>query len=546
MIRVILFLILVAAIALGFAWLAERPGDVAITWMGWRIETSLMVGLAAVAVLVAVLMLLWTVLRLMFRSPRLVAQARRNRRKRRGERAISGGLVAVASGDTKAARRLAGEAGRFASEEPLALLLRAQSAQLAGDRGQADAAFRAMTDRPETRLLGLRGLFVEAQRRGDVESGRRYAEEAARIAPALPWAGQAVFDFRCASGDWQGALSVLEGNLRSGLIDRPTFRRYRAVLLTAQALGAEERDPAAAKTLSQEAVKLALDLVPAVALASRLLAEAGEAKRAARLIEAAWPTNPHPDLAEIYMHLRSGDSARDRMARARELVRLAPDHREGALALARAAIDAGEFATARSALEPLLRQPTQRVAMLMAELEEDEHQDSGRAREWMARAMRVRGDPRWIADGMVSERWLPISPVSGRIDAFVWTTPPSEIAAIAAVVPETDVPRRLPPAPKALPAQQPQTEPKPSSPAASAATVNATSAENPASSAPAASAAAPAASQPATPAPAETPARAGSRPRPEPVIPLMHAPDDPGPEPEPGPDSRPASPVQRF
>ena len=33
----------VAVVAAGFAWFADRPGDVAITWMGYRIETSVMV-----------------------------------------------------------------------------------------------------------------------------------------------------------------------------------------------------------------------------------------------------------------------------------------------------------------------------------------------------------------------------------------------------------------------------------------------------------------------------------------------------------------------
>jgi HemY protein len=52
MIRLILFLLSVAIIAAGFVWVADRPGDVAITWMGYRIETSLMVAALAVARLV--------------------------------------------------------------------------------------------------------------------------------------------------------------------------------------------------------------------------------------------------------------------------------------------------------------------------------------------------------------------------------------------------------------------------------------------------------------------------------------------------------------
>jgi HemY protein len=91
--------------------------------------------------------------------------------------------------------------------------------------------------------------------------------------------------------------------------------------------------------------------------------------------------------------------------------------------VARAAVDAQEFAAARAALAPLLSAPTQRVAMLMAELEETESSDLGRAREWMSRAVHARRDPAWTADGLISERWMPVSPVSGRLDAFQWRDP---------------------------------------------------------------------------------------------------------------------------
>ena len=61
-------------------------------------------------------------------------------------------------------------------------------------------------------------------------------------------------------------------------------------------------------------------------------------------------------------------------------------------AVARAALDAQEFGTAREALKPLLREPTQSVAALMAEIERRESGDEGRAREWMARALRAPRD----------------------------------------------------------------------------------------------------------------------------------------------------------
>jgi HemY protein len=115
------------------------------------------------------------------------------------------------------------------------------------------------------------------------------------------------------------------------------------------------------------------------------------------------------------------------LARVQKLSGLTPDNLESALALARAAIDAREFAIARRAMQPWLAQPSQRVALLMADLEQAESSDEGRSREWTARAVYAGRDPAWTADGFVSERWLPFSPVTGRIDAFEWKAPTAEI-----------------------------------------------------------------------------------------------------------------------
>ena len=385
----------------------------------------------------------------------------------------------------RAALRHAETAEKSLAAEPLALLLRAQTAQLNGDRAGAEEAFRAMAGRADTRLLGLRGLFVEAQRRNDMIAARLFAEQAAKDAPALPWAGEAVLEFRCAAGDWEGALSILETQRRNGVLSRADGRRRRAVLLTARAITIEDQQRDVARSLAIEATRLAPELVPAAELAGRLLAEAGERRKAAKIIETAWKASPHPDLAEGYAHVRLSDSARDRLVRMQALARMTPNHAEAALAVARAALDAREFSAARAALEPLAKEPTQRVAMLMAELNELEG-DEGRAREWMGRVLNAARDPAWTADGIVSERWLPVSPVTGRLDAFQWKVPVADIGERTPVLIEAT--REIAP-------------------------------EN--------GAAAPA----AIPAPAPGPGPAAAA-RPAPIVPLTQVPDDPGPAPE--------------
>jgi HemY protein len=289
-------------------------------------------------------------------------------------------------------------------------------------------------------------------------------------------------------------LEFLERTKRS--LDKAIYRRQRAVMLTARALAVEESDRDNAKAFALEAAKLSPTLVPAAALAGRMLAEAGELRKATRILNKAWQAHPHPELARVFADLRFGDTARDRLKRIEGLAKKVPGHVEGALALARAALDAQQFGRARSALAAYLAAPTRRIALLMAELERAEHGDEGRAREWLARALHAAPDPTWTADGHVSDRWIPVSPVTGRLDAFDWRVPLTGSPTAPVIEPEPAA---------VLPVAEPSGPPK--------ATVQR---EEPKADAGATSAA--------------VPARRRGPSKAEAVIPLVHAPDDPGPD----------------
>jgi HemY protein len=499
MIRIVLFLLLTALTAYGAAWVADQAGDVTLSWGGWRAQATLPVFALALCMIILGALIAWSILSALWRMPGKIRRGRRERRHARGRHAITHGLLAIGHGDAAAARQHADVARRLAGHDPLALLLHAQSAQLDGDRERANSTFRTMAEREDTRLLGLRGLFIEAQRADDPVAAVMVAEEALKISPSSTWASHAVLGFRCAQGDWAGALKILDNDLESGLIDKAAYRRRRGVLLTARALELETLDRDLSRENAMEAVKLAPTLVPAAVLAAKFESEAHQVRRAMRIVEAAWLAHPHPDLADAYAHVRLGDAARQRLVRVETLAAKTPGHIEGALAIARAAIDAAEFARAREALAPFTSAPTQRVAMLMAEIERTEHGDSGRARAWTLRAVRARHDPVWTADGYVSDRWRPVSPVTGRLDAFQWQTPvaslPSDKGATiesspfedamlaapapprarlaneglveppretaAAVTPEPATQDNSPPAPEAAPKTEPKTEPKP-------------------------------------------------------------------------------------
>jgi len=424
MLRLIVLLVCAFAIASGLAWLAERPGNLILNWQGYEVETSVFRAVVILALMLGTAVFLWSLMRQLWLSPAAIGNVFNRRRQKRGLEALSTGLIALGAGDRDLALRYSVQARRTLPNEPLTHLLRAQAARLAGDTTTARRIFEAMLSSPDTEQLGLRGLFMEAQAEGEVEAARQFAERAIQVNPKLGWAADALFDLQCKQKDWEGALVTLAIARKHGHVDKATADRRRAVLLTAQAQPAEDADPDRALSLASEAHNLAPDLVPAAAIAGRILASRGSTPRATKVIQQTWRKAPHPDLAMAYAYARIGDSPRDRLQRVKQLAMLAPMSIESPIALATAAIEAKDWDEARSALEPLIEgRLTQRVCTLMARIEGEQYGDKGRVREWLARAVNAPRDPAWTADGVVSDTWQPVSPVTGMLDAFQWKVP---------------------------------------------------------------------------------------------------------------------------
>ncbi len=431
MIRILSFLIVVFALGLGFAWLADRPGDLELTFNGYRYEITLMVAAVAVTAVVAAVMIVWWLTKAIWNSPYTIARYFRVRRRDRGYQALSTGMIAAGAGDAAKARLLNKQAAKLirSDQEPLINLLDAQTSLLEGDHDAARQKFEAMLDDPEMRLLGLRGLYLEAERLGDRAAARHYAGRAAEVAPQLVWASTATLEEKTERGDWDGALKLLDGQKSSRQIERDVANRRRAVLLTAKAISLMDTDPVTARNAALEANRLQPDLVPAAVVAAKSLFRQNDVRKGARILEAIWKIEPHPEVGDLYVHARPGDATHDRLARAKKLQSLKQNNPESAMIVARAALDAGEYKEARAAAESAARmQPREGAYLLLADIEEAETGDQGRVRQFLSKAVRAPRDPAWVADGFVSERWAPISPITGKLDAFEWRAPMERLA----------------------------------------------------------------------------------------------------------------------
>ncbi len=173
-------------------------------------------------------------------------------------------------------------------------------------------------------------------------------------------------------------------------------------MLAAQALSLEDGNKAQALDLALKAHKLDPSLVPAAAVAARVLVTQASQRKAAKILRETWLLSPHPELADVQANLIPNDGPEARLDRLRDLLKESRGGIEGAVALARAAVKAQKWDMAREALKPYIdSRPQARICALMADIEEAQG-DKGRAREWLARALNAPRDPIWVSDGVAS------------------------------------------------------------------------------------------------------------------------------------------------
>ncbi|MBI3445099.1 MAG: hypothetical protein HY055_07020 [Magnetospirillum sp.] len=385
--RLLAFLVLTALVVGGAVWLADRPGEVTIRWQGWRLDTTVPVLLIVLAAVLAMLALIGRLVRLVLGAPRRWLASRRAKRLRKGYTALSDGLAAVASGDSRRAERLARKADKLLKDKGATALLAAQAAQMTAEGDQLRPSFEAMTERSETAFLGHKGLMDLALQRGDKDEARREGAVALALQPGFAGLAPALADLQAEAGEWAEAEQTLRTARRHGALGAAEVSRRMALLMFGRARAAlDSGNEAQALDWAVEARDRDPLFVPAVALAASLYHRRGKTRKAVSLLKAAFAVTPHPALITQWLALGEGEAPLERVKRVQALVSRNPASPDGHVALAEAALAAQLWGQARTHLQKALEQrPERRVFALLARLEREERQDETAATAWMVK-----------------------------------------------------------------------------------------------------------------------------------------------------------------
>jgi len=419
----VIFFSALTVVALGLAWLVDRPGHVVIDWQDYRIETSFAAVVIALLLLLIVVLLVARFLRWVLFGHARSVEWRMRRAQDKGDKAIARGLTALAAGDAAQALKQAERAQTYLKNSHFVPLLQAQAARLSGDSRKAAGYYQKLAKQPETDLLGLRGLLYQALEAGDLDAALKLASKAVSLRPRTGWALNALFDLALGARDWKAAERATAGALKAGIMSPEEARRRRAILMLTEA--ADTSDEAIREKLILDAHKTCPTLLPAALKAAEILVATGKTRRAHAALAEAWNQEPHPRLAELYRSLVADRTPAEQVRAMEEFTEAKKNHEESRLALAGTAVDAHLPGMAREVLKPLLDNPTPRTARLMAAMAA-EAGDVDEERQWLSRGISARRpDPRWRCHhcGWEPETWQAICQRCHSFDSIAWETP---------------------------------------------------------------------------------------------------------------------------
>jgi len=443
--RVLWFVVKLGILIWVAVYLANQPGNLSLVWFGYRIDLHpIALALLGVLFCLGVLYVIGRIIVRIVSVPSDIGAMRGAAREAKGYQILTRGLAAAAAGDAREAKRLSLQARKLltkgGSEPPITRLLAAQAAQLEGDDAAAHAHFKALAETPETAILGLRGLALNALKEGNETEARRLAERALLANPHAQWAAETALRLQAKAGRFDSADDSLKALVRAGAIDAKAGQRRRAALLTEkarQALIPDGTDVSTdvAMSAAREAVKLAGDFAPARYVLVRLMLRQGKRKEAMRLIEQIWDDHPHEILGELYLTLGENEKPLERTQRLERLQKQNPDHAESHRLLAEADIAAELWGEARRHIDRLaaieteqLGGPSRATCRALAQLEDRERHDPVASRHWLDTASAARPDAAWLcrqcghqADaGPESGHWQLICPQCQAIDGLEW------------------------------------------------------------------------------------------------------------------------------
>ena len=278
----------------------------------------------------------------------------------------------------------------------------------------------------DSELVGLKSLLETSAQKKNFQEALFSANKAFETRQDLYWVIENTFQFRALSGDWLGALEVLEAGLKKKLILPQKYAEYKAIALYQISLEAAKngRDFESLKYLTH-ACHLCPEFIPAALDLAKRFESDNQTERAKKTLKEVWRRNPTYDIAKAYLNLFKSDTPLEQVLRMETFALLnTKDTSLNNFILAECDMKAKLYEKARAEFEIfLINNPaTKKIASLIEKYEKQVNHNTKAAENWHKRSASCADDCVWVCShcAQTSSKWKPFCSKCGAFNPFHW------------------------------------------------------------------------------------------------------------------------------
>jgi uncharacterized membrane-anchored protein len=330
-------------------WFVINPGTVTIDWFSHSYRIHVGLALLGVIILSIVCMIVLYGILTLREIPQIWRSFQDKSRERRGYQNFTQGLCALAMEDFETAREKISKTQFFLGESPLPLILTALSAQRSNDYASAARAYGLLLKNKSTEFLGYYGLTQTTNAQKDYPASYLYAKKSFELESSSKWAILTLFQLSLRLENYDQSFYFLKKIKKHQVLKNEKLQHAHALFFYLQGMGMN--DIKVKLKLLQKSFDFDSSFIPCVLAINENLCILEKYKNAQRVLEKSLKTNPHPDVAYQYVHLRTNYSSAQKVKRAEHVLKITNAHYVGHLILTQTAIEEGFTGIAQTHLD---------------------------------------------------------------------------------------------------------------------------------------------------------------------------------------------------
>ncbi|MBR4927413.1 MAG: hypothetical protein IKY98_03700 [Alphaproteobacteria bacterium] len=255
----------------------------------------------------------------------------------------------------------------------------------------SESVFERLKKNKATELAGLRGLYLSAKEKGDIDVQTQILETIAVSYPTVLWARKEALSLQLLQSDWNAALVTLEILNKQKGIASSFYTQTKACIL-----------------YGLKHYKEAFTLYPNNPAFAWAYA-ATDPKKAEEILKKSWNLTPAWETYTRYYELIKSAPSAKQMKYIEKFVATQPDAKLSLLAIADTAMQNHLWGVAKEILQKAMNSfsPTRQMALMMADLERNGWHHEEAAKEWEEKAMHLEQPLNWVCKDChhTSDEW---------------------------------------------------------------------------------------------------------------------------------------------